>query len=803
MIGNTHFDPVWLWTWDEGLSSIRSTFRAALDRMDEDADFIYSFSCPPVFEQIEKVDPALMNRIRTRIAEGRWSLDEGLWVQPDCYSASLESYIRQCLYGQLYLKEHFGRISDTVFNIDSFGHPVMLPQIYQKAGMKYSVVSRPDEKDMDLEGHSLFRWIAPDGSDMLVCRANVNGDVYPRETEPSLRRMVEKLDQTDYDLMMVYGVTNHGGAPTRKALAAIHALNEETGGRVCFGNTGSYFRAQEGRKLPDWANEIPIRFFGVFINRPDVKKACRENEYALLNAERASLLAGMLTNAPDETEILTRNWKTLMYNQFHDILGGASLSDAYPHALRQMGGSHSAAEELMHLSLQRIARDIDLSNADCPDSAWSLVVCNLNTAPYRGYLTAEVQWAWEFDWYEGEICLTDEDGHDLPCQKVLPRSVIPGFRSRFVFYAEIPALGRRVFRVRQKSCSLPDEQRATAQDKTLSDGRIRVTIDEFGGISEIFDLQKQKIILRECARPVAVRDESDVWAFNFTGYGAEQPFHLDWARITENGPLRACIKLHATYDKSFVEQSIYVHLDSGAVEGKLRVDWNQHHETLNLCFKGGDCLKVATPGYGVQRAFDGRELPCGGWLDITHTDGSGALILTDCFHGFDTTSDGRVRGSVLRSPMVGDLRVREPMPDEEYEFMSQGVFEGRWRMVSHDPESEAFAWRELNAFLNAPVILDEANHPGTLPMRAEYLAGDQKDVLITALKRAEDRTGEMIVRLQNFADAERSFTAALAGLPRIQAMLASREILTLRLHDGRWHKVDLLEQTDTGTPLPS
>ena len=40
MIGNTHFDPVWLWTWDEALASIRSTFRAALDRMDEDADFI-------------------------------------------------------------------------------------------------------------------------------------------------------------------------------------------------------------------------------------------------------------------------------------------------------------------------------------------------------------------------------------------------------------------------------------------------------------------------------------------------------------------------------------------------------------------------------------------------------------------------------------------------------------------------------------------------------------------------------------------------------------------------------------------
>ena len=43
MIGNTHFDPVWLWKWDEAMSSITATFKAALDRMDEYADFLYSF----------------------------------------------------------------------------------------------------------------------------------------------------------------------------------------------------------------------------------------------------------------------------------------------------------------------------------------------------------------------------------------------------------------------------------------------------------------------------------------------------------------------------------------------------------------------------------------------------------------------------------------------------------------------------------------------------------------------------------------------------------------------------------------
>ena len=102
MIGNTHFDPVWLWRWEEAMASIRATFRSALDRMKEDPDLVYSFATPPVFEWIRKTDPSLFEEIKERVAEGRWELGEAWWVQPDCYSASGESYVRQGLYGQRY-----------------------------------------------------------------------------------------------------------------------------------------------------------------------------------------------------------------------------------------------------------------------------------------------------------------------------------------------------------------------------------------------------------------------------------------------------------------------------------------------------------------------------------------------------------------------------------------------------------------------------------------------------------------------------------------------------------------------------
>ncbi len=114
------------------MASIHSTFRSALDRMNEDDNFIYSFATPPVFEWIKEIDSDMFEEIKLRVAQKRWESPEGWWLQPDCYSASGESYAKQSLYGQKYLFENFGIYADTVFNIDSFGHNFQTPQTLQK-----------------------------------------------------------------------------------------------------------------------------------------------------------------------------------------------------------------------------------------------------------------------------------------------------------------------------------------------------------------------------------------------------------------------------------------------------------------------------------------------------------------------------------------------------------------------------------------------------------------------------------------------------------------------------------------------
>ena len=92
MIGNTHFDPVWLWKWDEAMSSITATFRSALDRMEEYPEFKYSFATPPVFEWIKNTSPRMLEEIKRRVEYRGKAQAVKLTVEERAYTLSVEPY---------------------------------------------------------------------------------------------------------------------------------------------------------------------------------------------------------------------------------------------------------------------------------------------------------------------------------------------------------------------------------------------------------------------------------------------------------------------------------------------------------------------------------------------------------------------------------------------------------------------------------------------------------------------------------------------------------------------------------------
>ncbi len=121
MIGNAHLDPVWLWRWPEGCAEAIGTCWAAIDLLETHPGFIFTRGEALVYRWIEELEPELFARIRRFVADGRWAIVNGWWIQPDCNLPDGEAFIRQALYGKHYFRERFGVDVTVGYNVGTRG----------------------------------------------------------------------------------------------------------------------------------------------------------------------------------------------------------------------------------------------------------------------------------------------------------------------------------------------------------------------------------------------------------------------------------------------------------------------------------------------------------------------------------------------------------------------------------------------------------------------------------------------------------------------------------------------------------
>src|SRR5207253_1929970 len=225
MIGNAHIDPVWLWQWPEGYQEVRATFQSALDRMEEYPEFVFTCDSICFLQWVEETDPPLFEQIRARVTDGRWQVIGGWWIEPDCNIPGGESYVRQALYGQRWLRDRFGITATTGANLDSFGHNATLPQLLRSSGLDSYVFLRPGPHELALPG-PIFWWESPDGSRVLAYRIPHEYCSPGADLGHHVDRALAQLPAEPEELMVFYGVGNHGGGPTRANLDSIRRLNE-------------------------------------------------------------------------------------------------------------------------------------------------------------------------------------------------------------------------------------------------------------------------------------------------------------------------------------------------------------------------------------------------------------------------------------------------------------------------------------------------------------------------------------------------------------------------------------------------
>lgn len=760
MVGNTHFDPVWLWKWDEAMASIRATFRSALDRMDETPDFIYSFATPPVFEWIRNTDPKLFEDIKTRVKDGKWELPEGWWLQPDCYSGMGESYVRQGLYGQKYLKENFGIITDCVFNIDSFGHSPMLPQILKKSHIDKYCFVRPEKRHFKLE-HPLFVWKGIDGTEILAYRAE---EAY----EKNLSETIEKQEEKEQDILIVYGVTDHGGAPTKKMLKEIEALENAE-----FSTVKRFFDEHE---TCDYVvdRELYTGDFGVYANHPKTKQLNRIAEYAVLNAEKASLIAGNY-----DSEKIENCWRDIMFNQFHDIIGGACIKEAYFDSRNVYGRAIANANEMVHYNLQTVTAKMKTVGSN-PETIWNLVVWNLNTSEFNGFVEAEVQWAHEFDWYDKGIDLADEEGNIYPCQIIEAKAVIPCFRSRFVFKAQIPACGYKMYRLILNGKEPTSNQ---INPFEFSTDRLDIVFDkEKGTLKSVTDKLNGEKLCGETLVPRVYFDNGDTWAFNITRYDeTPKDFEFKGIKVIEAGELRTILK--ATYKLGDSLLYMYYKFYQGETyfDVSYKVNFNEKHRVLKLETAVSSNKHIAAVPYGsIERDENAADMPLGAFVK------SGKITLVSGGQFAYNMINKTLGITVLRSAIYGDLRIGDLDYEKDFDILSEGITEGAIRVIFG---GDAFAMAD--SFCNPPIVIDECCHDGELPSTNCFARLEAQSASIGAIKKCEF-SGDTVIRI--FEHGGNSQNAMLYFKEKsYEVELAPFEIKTLLLKDGEIKEIFMTE----------
>lgn len=835
MIGHAHLDPVWLWSWREGYQEARATLASAVQLLGEDDRYVFTMEQMVLLDWVRESDPPLFARVQELVAAGRIEIVGGWWVEPDCNLPALESFIRQGLIGQRFALDHFGVHARVGFNADPFGHSGVLPQILAKQRLDAYCFLRPGPHELAALDETLFEWESPDGTSLLAYRIPHEYCSPGGALDDHLQRSVDRLELgADSSGMVFYGVGNHGGGPTRANLRSLTALSDEgTYGRLTPSGPSRYFdsvRADPSRSIAVWDRELQRHAVGCYSAHSEIKLLNRRAENALSEAERYATLSERLHGVPYPSAALDDAWKTLLFNQFHDILPGSAIESAYDDARHQLGAVIATGDRLSNLYLQRVSQHIDI-----PLDERSQPVIVFNPHAYDLDVPVEVELALE----DGDWSVSDPDGAPIPFQFIQPAATINEqvdsrglSRRRVLFVASVPALGHALYRVRTDPVTEPRDaspfpdadpvwarttssERVTVDGLTLANGFVTATVDETTGWLSRLTVRSGddtvEAALDGGRHTVVSVDESDTWGHRVETYNLPgESFQVDSVTVVEDGPLRAAIRVDSHFGQSRFTEVISLSAGSPTVDVEVELDWREKTSVMKL--RVPTTLSTDRAEYQLQygsviRPADGDEVPGQSWVSVVdeaHPLRPRVTVINDAKYAYDA-SGGDIGITIARSPVFAWHDPKTLSATARYSYQDQGIQRFRYRVLASirdlvgDEPVASVATRTAEV-MNLPARTTfESFHPGDIAGRRGLVDGLPAGVALTALKPWEDDPSATVLRVVNDSAATKDFSLRVGFLSAerdVPVRLDPFQILTLVVpaeHDEPAFEVDLLE----------
>ncbi len=669
LISNAHLDPVWQWEWEEGAAAAVSTFRAAADFCEEFDGYVFNHNEVILYQWVEEYEPALFERIQRLVREGKWHIMGGWYLQPDCNMPSGESFVRQMLLGKTYFRDKFGVEPTTAINFDSFGHTRGLVQIMQQAGYDSYIFMRPD--GFDKAPAQEFAWKGFNGSEVIAHRIAGGYNTQLGEAHLKIEQLREEIPDGSMT-MVLWGVGNHGGGPSRIDLRKIRELMDDSQEcDIVHSTPEAYFREVRGTKeFLSYEGDLNPRFVGCYTSMIRIKQKHRQLENELYMTEKMLSTAALQTGLAYPADDLREATKDLLLAEFHDILPGTSVQPAEESALRLLDHGLEIAARLKARAFFALAAGQPKAEL----KEYPVLVYNPHPFPVRGvfeceFMLEDQNWKDEFS-----LPVVYRDGARIPSQPEKELSSLTlDWRKRVVFEAELAPSSMNRFDCRIEMLERKPEPELRASDGVFrfSNGELSVVINAATGLIDEYVVGGESFLLPGAFRPIVVQDNEDPWrmdthafspdigAFTLMKPGEGTDFSgvkerlLPSVRVIEDGEVRTVVEAVLAYRESAIVLTYKLPKQGTELEVHVRVFWNEKDNMLKLSIP----TVLQNGAYVGQTAFGVQELPVNGdeavaqkWVAVqSEAENRAVTCINNGIYGSDCRN-GEMRLSLLRSP---------------------------------------------------------------------------------------------------------------------------------------------------------
>ncbi|MGJ8527003.1 alpha-mannosidase [Maritalea sp.] len=647
LVGHTHIDVAWLWPISQTREKMVRSMSTACKLMDEYPEFVFMYNQCILFEWLKEDAPELFERIKVHVKSGQFEIEGAMWLEPDVNLISGESLVRQITRGVAFQQKEFGITPRILWLPDTFGYTAAIPQLMTQSGLDIFVTSKCSWNDANRMPYDTFDWQGIDGSSvtafLITAQTDDKGERGDHRTDygPHLdvssavgawnRYEPKALNQ---NVLVPYGHGDGGGGPCKTMLENAKRMQKGVPGlpNVKLEGISPYFDRlrntieNSDKQFPRWVGELYFEYHrGTLTSLAKNKRHNANGEHMLRELELLTVLGKL--NGSDIDQALTEIdalWKILQLNQFHDILPGTSIPEVYEDSDNDYANMFARGETL-YASLASLALgDSKLLNSVGIQRRNCLVHFDANQKA-KAVLVGTKERSLQ--------TIHRADGTSL---QAVPLAIVAPLAQLSVQAAD--AADNELVEL-------------AIDDQRLENAFLRVTLDQNGEITSIYDKTAKREVLREGTLGNQLRVYEDKplnWdAWDVDWFYEEQSWPVDQAtniEVIETGPHRAALRIERQYNQSKVVQIISLAADARQVEFDFYADWKESQSLLKAEFEFDvvtDHIKsqiqfghVSRPTHRNTSWDEARfEASMHRWVAFAETDFA-VGVLNDCKYGY-------------------------------------------------------------------------------------------------------------------------------------------------------------------------